>query len=93
MKNFYCVVRGFHQGIFKNEEDTKKEVKNYYDGKYKGFDTKYEAEQFLKYYNENDCRKIYVVKRGYIPGIYMNAPPLNLVSLSLKWGFLAHRNI
>lgn len=72
MKNFYCVVRGFHQGIFENEEDAKKEVKNYYDGHYKGFDTKYEAEQFLKYYNENDCRKIYVVKRGYVPGIYFN---------------------
>lgn len=23
MKNFYCVVRGFHQGIFENEEDAK----------------------------------------------------------------------
>ena len=54
-------------------------------------------DDFLKYRDDN--------YKNYLPNNknkklnhkmkikHMNAPPLNLVSLSLKWGFLAHRNI
>ena len=70
MKNFYTVVRGRHQGVFNNEEDAKTEVKDYFDGKYKGFYSKEEANIYLRYYNENDEPMLYVVKRGRNPGIY-----------------------
>lgn len=70
MKNFYAVVRGYHQGIFQNEEDAKKEVKDYFDGKYKGFYSREEADIYLRYYNENTEPMLYVVKVGRNPGIY-----------------------
>ncbi len=70
MKNFYAVVRGRHQGIFKDEEDAKAEIKDYFDGKYKGFYSYQEAEIYLRYYNENTEPMLYVVKMGRIPGIY-----------------------
>ena len=70
MKNFYTVVRGWHQGVFRNEEDAKAEVKDYFDGKYKGFYSEEEANIYLRYYNENDEPMVYVVKVGRVPGIY-----------------------
>lgn len=70
MKNFYAVVRGHHQGVFASEEDAKKEVKDYYDGKYKGFYSEEEANIYLRYYNENEEPMLYVVKCGRKPGIY-----------------------
>lgn len=70
MKNFYAVVRGYHQGVFANEEDAKREVKDYFDGKYKGFYSKEEANIYIRYYNENTEPILYAVKVGRTPGIY-----------------------
>lgn len=70
MKNWFVVVRGHNQGIFKTETEAQKETKGYYDAKYKGFDTYKEAEEYLTNYQKEDVPYIYVVKCGWNPGIY-----------------------
>lgn len=70
MKNWFVVVRGYHQGIFKTELEAKKETEGYFDFKYKGFDTYEEAKAYLKNYQEEDVPHVYVVKCGWVPGIY-----------------------
>lgn len=70
MKNFFAVVRGTVTGIYDTEEAAKIQVNNYFDGKYKGFETREEAENYLKYYNEVTKPYLYAVKIGRKPGIY-----------------------
>ena len=76
MKNhyeFYAVLKGRNPGIYTKYADVLRQVKGYSGCQYKGFQTKAEAEKYMKT-GRYDQHKFYAVSDGRKTGIFRSWP-------------------
>ncbi|EED15006.1 ribonuclease H, putative [Talaromyces stipitatus ATCC 10500] len=72
---FYGVQRGRVPGVYSNWAEAQEQIKGYTRPRYKKFDTRQEAEEFVKMGQENE-----VSKSSQIPGGLTNANPTDAVN-------------
>ena len=67
---FYAVANGKNKGIFLNWNDCNSSVKGYKNALYKKFDTKEEADNFIKMNNTNICENETIHKENQITSFF-----------------------